>query len=97
MDEYQVEHTSMLSAHEQRICGLERRMSAVEEIQRNLSDLVSSVAVLAEQYRTISGDTKVIKDRLTTIESKPGQRWDTLVGTIIAALVGLAVGYFFTR
>lgn len=97
MEDYVNEHTGLLSAHEQRICNLERRMSGVEEMQRSLSELVTGVAVLAEQYRTISSDTRIIKERLTSIEAKPGKRWETAVGAIITTLIGLAIGYFITR
>ena len=87
----------MLSAHEQRICNLERRMSGVEEMQRSLSELVTGVAVLAEQYKAISSDTRIIKDRLTAIERKPAKRWEDMIGLIIAAVVGFAINYFLTR
>lgn len=94
MDELQIEHTGILSAHEQRIMQLERRMGCVEQMQGSLADMATGIAVLAEKVSVISNDTGDIKTRLDIIEERPAANWRQLLWIVATALVGVGVGYF---
>lgn len=88
------------STLENRLTRLESDMQYLgEEIvdlqdnQTEIKSLAMSVNTLALQVKRLVDDMCKVDGRLAAIESKPAQRWDSLVKTLITALVAGAVGY----
>lgn len=74
-----------------------KRIEIIEEKQVQISELVTSVKVLAANVENIAKEINEQGLRLKEIEGKPGKRWEQLLGYVISALVTAAIAYFLTR
>ena len=83
--------------NEQRSKSNAHRIDKLEEQQKQLSDLVSAVAVLAERQNQIGDDVNSIKRELKTLAEKPAKRWDGVVDKIISAIIAAIMGYALAR
>lgn len=83
--------------NEQRCKSNTHRIDKLEEQQKQLSDLVSAVAVLAERQNQIGDDVNSIKRELKTIAEKPVKRWDGIVDKIISTIIAAIMGYALAR
>lgn len=83
--------------NEQRSKSNTHRIDKLEEQQKQLSDLVSSVAVLAERQNQIGDDVNSIKRELKTLAEKPAKRWDGIVDKIISTIIAAIMGYALAR
>lgn len=71
----------------------ERRLTAVEEQQKNITELVQSVSAIAQKQNDMDSDIKEMKSDLKNIALKPAKRWESIVEKAILAAVGVLVAY----
>ena len=83
--------------NEQRSKSNAHRIDKLEEQQKQLSDLVSAVAVLAERQNQIGDDVNSIKCEIKVLAEKPAKRWDGVVDKIISAIIAAIMGYALAR
>lgn len=95
LDELQIENR--LSKVEERSKSNTHRLDDVEEQQKNISSLVKSVALMAQEQEHIKTDVKDIKKDVKTLTDKPGKRWEAVVEKIIYAIVAAIVGFVIAR
>lgn len=69
-----------------------RRLSELEQTVKQISELVTSVKVLAVNMENMSKEQAKMSERLTAIEEKPAKRWDTIVSGIISGVIGILIG-----
>ena len=93
--EVQTEHR--LTAVEDLAKSNQHRLEELEKRQDNLDDLVSTVKVLAVREETVENDVKEIKEDVKTLASKPGQKWEKLSELVLAAVVGIIIGFVFSQ
>ena len=67
------------------------RLTELEVAQKQISELITSVKVLANNMETMAKEQMKQGVRLQAIEEKPGKRWETVVACIITGLVGAVV------
>jgi len=84
------------------------KAGSVERLN-SISDNIATLKDLMERYTTkveasLERFEKDIADRFTTIEKdiqelkgRPGRKWDDFVRTVTTVLVGLVVGYVFSK
>ena len=85
MDELQWEHR--LSVVEDRSKSNRYRLDELEKRQENLTELVKSVATIAQKQTDMDGDLQEIKQDVKGILAVPQKRWDTLLAAVITAIV----------
>lgn len=73
----------------------EGRIKKLEGEHESLNKLVTSVAVMAEQMKTMNTKIGTLTDKVEEMEAKPAKRWDAIVTGIISAVVGIIVGAVF--
>ena len=83
--------------NEQRSKSNAHRIDKLEEQQKQLSDLVSAVAVLAEKQSQIGDDVDDITREIKVLAEKPAKRWDGVVDKIISAIIAAIMGYALAR
>ena len=83
--------------NEQRSKSNTHRIDKLEEQQKQLSDLVSAVAVLAEKQNQIGDDVNSIKREIKVLAEKPAKRWDGIVDKIISTIIAAIMGYALAR
>lgn len=86
-----------LEGHEHEIKSLKHRMVAVEEGQRAMNELATSVKLMAEEQKNISEKVDKIDKKMTTAEGRPAERWDSLVDKVIWLLAGAAIIALFAQ
>ena len=90
-----VEHR--LTECEERSKSNTHRLDEVEKKQEDLTDLITSVKVLATREERLETDVKEIKDDVKTLTDKPAKRWETVVTYVIAGIVAAVIGYIFGK
>ena len=69
------------------------RIDDLEEDNRALHTLATSVEVLATKQETIEANISEIKDDVKSLKAIPGGKWETLVKAAVTAIVGALVGF----
>lgn len=89
---------------ERRLCVVEdrsksnsHRLRVVEEKQDAMTDLVQSVAAMAQKQVDMDADLKEIKADVKNINLKPAKRWDNVIDKALLAAVGALVAYIAVR
>ena len=89
MDE--LEYERRLSHLEDRAKSNSRRLDKMEKVQETLTDLVQSVATIAQKQVDMDTDMKEVKADVKSIAGKPAKRWEGIVEkallTAVAALM----------
>ena len=84
----EVESRSKSNAH---------RLDEMEKRQDDLDELVSTVKVLADREVRVENDVKEIKDDVKSLKMKTLKRWDSVVNTVLIALVTAIAGFLLAR
>lgn len=88
-----LEHERRLTDVEGRTERCEGRIKKLEESHEALHQLATSVAVMAEKQDTMNANVEKLTEKVDLIESKPAERWDKLISTIIGALAGAFIAW----
>ena len=76
----------------------EGRIKKLEGENAVLHQLATSVAVMAEQMKTMNASVSTLTSDVEELKGKPGKRWEDIVGkviwAVIAALVAFLLGKF---
>ena len=66
----------------------EGRIKKLEGEHEVLHQLAPSVAVMAEQLKTMNENVDTLTGKVDALEDKPGKRWDGLVDKLLFAVAG---------
>lgn len=91
------EYGERLVAVEQRSSSNSHRIEELERRTDNLSELVTSVKVLALKQDGIETTVKEIKEDVKTITEKPAKRWNDMVGQIIGLVIAAFVTFLLCK
>ena len=69
------------------------RINDLEEDNRALHTLATSVEVLATKQETIESNVQEIKKDVKALKAVPGSKWEALVKAVVTAIVGALVGF----
>lgn len=90
-----IEHR--LTTVEDRSKSNSHRLDEVEKAQKDYSELISTVKVLAIKEQNVENDVKEIKTDVKSLTNKSGKRWDGLVDKIILTVAAAIVGFILSR
>lgn len=93
----EVEWERFVAAAEQQHKEYDRRLTAVEDQTKNLTELVRSVSAIAQKQQDMDSDLKEIKTDVKNITLQPAKRWDSIVEKAILAAVGVLVAYIAVK
>ena len=91
MDEQKLENR--LTKLEESLDYIGEDLEELKTTQADIHSLAMSVNTLALQVKRLVDDMCSVTARLSSLENKPAQRWDSLVKTLITALVAGLAGY----
>lgn len=99
MDDYisRKEHEEFCKRMEEEDHRQNRRIEILEESNKQLVTLTSSVEKLAVNMENMLKIQNQQGERLEELEGRDGEMWRKVTGYIITAVVGIVVGYIFTR
>lgn len=75
----------------------EGRIKKLEGEHEVLQQLATSVAVMAEQIKTMNGSVTTLTDKVDKLEEKPRKRWDGIVDKIIWAVLAAVLAFLLGR
>ena len=91
MTEVEMEHR--ITAVEKLAKGNERRIGDLESDNKALLELSTSVAVMAEQMKTMSSKVDSMDTAVKRLQSVPASRWEGFIKAAVTALVAGLVGW----
>lgn len=91
MNEVEMEHR--ITAVEKLAKGNERRIGDLETDNKALLDLSTSVAVMAEQMKTMSSKVDSMDTAVKRLQNVPASRWESFIKAAVTALVAGLVGW----
>lgn len=95
MDELEIERR--LSHVEERAKSNTHRLDEVEKKQGDITDLIKSVATIAQKQTDMDADVQEIKKDVKSITAQPGRRWESIVENAIRAVVLGLIGYVLIK
>ena len=75
----------------------EGRIKKLEGEHTVLQSLATSVAVMAEQIKTMNGSISRLTGEVEEIKEKPGKRWESIAEKALTVIVGAVVGYVLAQ
>ena len=75
----------------------EGRIKKLEGENAVLHQLATSVAVMAEQLKTMNASVSTLTKEMEEIKEKPGKRWDSVVDKIVWALLAAVIAFLLGR
>lgn len=70
----------------------EGRIKNIENDNANIHELVTSVAVMAEQIKSMSENIGILSAEVKSIKERPEKRWDKVIDVAIGLIAGAIVG-----
>ena len=95
MDEINMEHR--MTRVEKLSEGNRRRIEDLEEDNKVLHELSSSVMVMAEQLKQLNTRFERLDSSVQALREKPAKWWDTLLKTALSAIVGALIAAALLR
>ena len=89
----ELEMEQRITAVEKLAKGNERRIGDLESDNKALLELSTSVAVMAEQMKTMSSKVDSMDTAVKRLQSVPASRWEGLIKTAVTTIVAALVGY----
>ncbi|WP_297851995.1 hypothetical protein [uncultured Akkermansia sp.] len=93
-----------LEGHGHEIGSLKHRMDAVEENQKTLNELASSVKVMAAELQnqgktmeTIQKDVTALGAKVDAVEAKPAKKWDEASKIVLTAALTAIVCFILRQ
>lgn len=74
-----------------------KRLEKLEETVSKIEGLTIAIEKMTVSIGTMTTELKSQGERLEAIESKPGKRWEALVGDIIKLIVATIVGFVLAK
>ena len=86
-----------LQKTEDRSLRNEGRIKKLETEQKSLQDLATSVAVMAEQMKTMNANVGCLTAKVDKLEEQPAKRWNSIVDKAIWAIVAAVIAFALGR
>lgn len=75
----------------------EGRIKKLESEQESIRSLATSVAVMAEQLKTMNTSVCALTNKVEELEEKPGKRWESIVEKTIWAIAAAVIAFLLGR
>ena len=82
---------------DERFNCLSQRIEIIEKRQKDMEDLISSVAVLAQRMGTVERNISEVTVNVRTLMEKPGKRWDSVIEKALLVVVGAVVAWIMAQ
>lgn len=75
----------------------EGRIKKLESENEVLHQLATSVAVMAEQLKTMNDSVDTLSEKVDDLEKKPTKRWESLVDKAIWAVAAAVIAFLLAK
>ena len=74
-----------------------RRIDALEEDQKALTQIAKSVAVMANEQKNISEKLDSVDSKVDELERKPAKRWDSVVEKVLMSALAALTAWMLAK
>lgn len=92
-----IEMEHRMTVVEDRCARNEGRIKELEKEHSALHQLATSVAVMAEQMKTMTGSVDALDKKVDALEKKPAKRWDAIVDKAVWALLSAGIAFLLGK
>lgn len=75
----------------------EGRIKKLEQEHTTLQQLATSVAVMAEQLKTMNTNVTSLNEKVDLLEKKPAKRWESIVEKVIWAVAAAVIAFMLGK
>ena len=75
----------------------EGRIKKLESENAVLHQLATSVAVMAEQLKSMNKSVTTLTSEVEEMKEKPAKRWEAIVTNVICGIVGAVLAYLLAK
>lgn len=75
----------------------DKRIELLEQNVEEMRSLTTSVEKLATNMESMLREQEKQGKRLETLEGRDGEMWRKIVGHVVTTVIGIVLGYLFTR
>lgn len=91
------EHDEYVKRMEQEHKGINARIKDLEADVKEIVDLTIAVNNMANSIEAMVKEQKKQGDQIKAIESRDGERWRSVTGYVITAIIGVLIGFIFKQ
>lgn len=73
------------------------RIKLLEDRTKQITDIAMSVRELAQSVKQMAETQKEQGEKLEKLEGMDGEKWRSVVGYVITAVIGILIGFVFKR
>ena len=74
-----------------------KRIGDLEESTKQINALTVSIEKLAQSVESMVREQETQGKRLVSLESKDGEMWRKIIGYVVTAVIGIAIGFVFKQ
>ena len=74
-----------------------QRLKLLEEQTKQVTDIAISVRELAQSVKQMAVTQKEQGAKLEKLEGMDGEKWRTVVGYVVTAVIGIMIGFIFKQ
>ncbi len=91
------EHEEYVKRMEQEHKGINARIKDLEASVKEIVDLTIAVNNMANSIEAMVKEQKKQGEHIEALESRDGERWRTVTGYVITAIIGIVIGFVFKQ
>lgn len=91
------EHEEYVKRMEQEHKGINARIKDLEASVEKIVDLTIAVNNMANSIEAMVKEQKRQGEQIKSIESRDGERWRSVSGYVITAIIGIVIGFVFKQ
>lgn len=92
-----LEHERRLAETESRSKSNMKRLDELSQQIEAVNNIATSVAVMAEQIKTMNENLQTLTGKVAALEAEPGKRWKFVVEKIIYVVVAAVAGFILAK
>lgn len=91
------EHDEFVKRMEQEHKGINARIKDLEASVEKIVDLTIAVNNMANSIEAMVKEQKRQGEQIEAIESRDGERWRSVSGYVVTAIIGIVIGFVFKQ
>lgn len=91
------EHDEFVKRMEQEHKDMNARIKDLETEVKEVTELTISINNLALSVDAMAKEQKKQGEQLESLKARDGERWRTVTGYVITAIIGIVVGFIFKQ
>lgn len=88
-------HDEFVKRVDENFHRIDTRLNILEEEMRSYTQLAISIERLSSNTESLCKEIQEQSTRLKALEDRDGEKWRSVVGTVVTVIVGAVIGFVF--